>query len=107
MMKHNRLAIAIAWQRFGQASAQKDTALSYRPTDHKQKQAEAFEESIEGYKIWLSLLGYTRKDLEDGGCTFKHRKLVPSYVVIGKGNTMNKRGSDLYKEYCGHVAAED
>ena len=50
-MKHNRLAIAIAWQRFGHGSAQKDTALSYRPTDHKQKQAEAFEESIDGYKI--------------------------------------------------------
>ena len=50
-MKHNRLAIAIAWQRFGHGSAQKDTALSYRPTDHKQKQAEAFEESIDGYKF--------------------------------------------------------
>lgn len=50
-MRHNRLAIAIAWQRFGQGSLQQDTALSYRPTDHKQKQAEDFEESIVGFKI--------------------------------------------------------
>lgn len=106
-MRHSRIAIAIAWERFSQGNEQKETALFYRPTEHKHKQYDAAELSIMGFKIWLSHLGYTRKDLEDGGCTFKHRKLDPPYVVIGKANTMNKGGTVLYKEYCEHVAAED
>ena len=106
-MRHSRIAISIAFDLHGQNFMQKETALTYRPTQHKPKQPDPVNVGILGFKIWLSHLGYTRKDLQDGGCTFKHRKLDPPYVVIGNANTMNKGGTVLYKEYCEHLAAED
>ena len=55
--------------------------------------------------MWLSWIGYKRKDFDDGGCTFKNKKLEPGYVVIGSDLTTNQYGNMLYQEYCEHLAA--
>jgi len=60
-----------------------------------------------GFKIWLSHIGYVRKDLPAGGCTFKNRKCKPDYVLITKDLTGNNACRQLYNEYKGHLAAPE
>lgn len=60
-----------------------------------------------GFTIWLGHLGYQRKDLPDGGCTFKNRKAKPEYVFITKDLTGNGSCRMLFKEYMEHQAAPD
>ena len=60
-----------------------------------------------GFKTWLSLLGYGRKDLADGGCTFKGEGTKHNYVLITKDLSGNNACRILYAEYCGHLAAPE
>lgn len=61
----------------------------------------------EGFKLWLSMLGYVRKDLSDGGCTFKGKGTKHDYVLVTKDLSGNNACRILYAEYCGHLAAPD
>lgn len=61
----------------------------------------------EGFKLWLSLLGYVRKDLSDGGCTFKGKGTKHDYVLVTKDLSGNNACRILYAEYCGHLAAPE
>ena len=61
----------------------------------------------EGFKLWLSMLGYVRKDLSDGGCTFKGKGTKHDYVLVTKDLSGNNACRILYAEYCRHLAAPD
>jgi hypothetical protein len=61
----------------------------------------------EGFKIWLSLLGYVRKDLPDGGCTFKGKGTKHEYVLITKDLSGNHTCKILYAEYRVHLLTPD
>lgn len=61
----------------------------------------------EGFKLWLSMLGYVRKDLSDGGCTFKGKGTKHDYVLITRDLSGNNACRILYAEYCGHLAAPE
>lgn len=61
----------------------------------------------DGFKLWLYLLGYTQKDLPDGGSTFKGKGTKHDYVLITKDLSGNNACRILYAEYCGHLAAPD
>lgn len=109
-MRHNILAVAMSLTKYSQHDFQPETALTYKPkakTVKKVFKLDPRPEYCNGFKIWLSDLGYKRKDFEDGGCTFKNKTLMPSYIVIGNDLTTNQYGYKLYKEYCGHLAAQD
>ena len=106
-MKRNRVALAIALSRYEQLEFQQQTALDYKPQPKVKKvfRIAPDPEHNEGFKMWLSWIGYKRKDFDDGGCTFKNKKLEPGYVVIGSDLTTNQYGNMLYQEYCEHLAA--
>ncbi len=63
--------------------------------------------NLEGFKIWLSLIGYSRKDLPEGGCTFKGKGTKHDYVLITKDLSGNNACRILYAEYCGHLATPE
>lgn len=60
-----------------------------------------------GFKIWLDKIGYYRKDLPDGGSSFKNNRAEPRYVLVSGELTLSRGGKQLYKEYKQHLAAED
>ena len=65
------------------------------------------EQDLPGFKNWLTLLGYGRKNLPDGGCTFKGKGTDLRYVLItneGGGNHICKL---LYREYKQHINSPD
>lgn len=62
---------------------------------------------VEGFKIWLDKIGYYRKDLPDGGSSFKNNRAEPRYVLVSGELTLSRGGKQLYKEYKQHLAAED
>lgn len=62
---------------------------------------------LEGFKIWLSLLGYKRKDLEDGGCTFKGKGTKHEYVLLTANRSGNPSCKALYNEYRNHLMAPE
>lgn len=64
-------------------------------------------EHVEGLKIWLDKIGYYRKDLPDGGASFKNSKMQPRYLLISKELTASGGCRKLYREYKGHLAAPD
>lgn len=64
-------------------------------------------EHVEGFKIWLSMIGYNRKSLPDGGASFKNNKVQPRYLLISKELTASGGCRKLYREYKEHLAAPD
>lgn len=64
-------------------------------------------EHVEGLKIWLDMIGYYRKDLPDGGTSFKNSKMQPRYLLISNQLTASGGCRKLYREYKQHLAAED
>ena len=64
-------------------------------------------EHVEGFKLWLDKIGYYRKDLPDGGSSFKNNRAEPRYVLVSGELTLSRGGKQLYKEYKTHLAAED
>ena len=60
-----------------------------------------------GFTLWLEKLGYMRKDLPDGGYTFKGKGTKQDYVLITKDLTGNANCRILYEEYRGHLRAPD
>lgn len=60
-------------------------------------------EYVEPFKIWLESLEYIKKDLPDGGSTYKNRKLKPNYVLVTSGRTGNSACRQLYKEFIRHI----
>lgn len=60
-----------------------------------------------GFKNWLDKIGYYRKDLPDGGSSFKNNRAEPRYVLVSGELTLSRGGKQLYKEYKQHLAAED
>jgi len=62
---------------------------------------------VDGFKIWLDKIGYYRKDLPDGGSSFKNNRAEPRYVLVSGELTLSRGGKQLYKEYKQHLAAED
>jgi hypothetical protein len=53
------------------------------------------------FMIWLELLGYVKKVLADGSCTFsgKGTKKSLSYVFVKSDLTGNAACQSLYEEY--------
>ena len=53
------------------------------------------------FMIWLELLGYVKKVLSDGSCTFsgKGTKKSLSYVFVKNDLTGNAACQSLYEEY--------
>ena len=53
------------------------------------------------FMIWLELLGYVKKVLSDGSCTFsgKGKKKSLSYVFVKNDLTGNAACQSLYEEY--------
>ncbi|WEI03952.1 hypothetical protein PYR78_02340 [Acinetobacter johnsonii] len=53
------------------------------------------------FMIWLELLGYVKKVLSDGSCTFsgKGTKKSLSYVFVKNDLTGNAACQTLYEEY--------
>lgn len=53
------------------------------------------------FMIWLELLGYVKKVLADGSCTFpgKGTKKSLSYVFVKNDLTGNAACQSLYEEY--------
>ena len=53
------------------------------------------------FMIWLELLGYVKKVLTDGSCTFsgKGTKKSLSYVFVKNDLTGNAACQSLYEEY--------
>lgn len=64
-------------------------------------------EHVVGFKLWLDKIGYYRKDLPDGGSSFKNNRAEPRYVLVSGELTLSRGGKQLYKEYKHHLAAED
>lgn len=62
---------------------------------------------VDGFKLWLDKIGYYRKDLPDGGSSFKNNRAEPRYVLVSGELTLSRGGKQLYKEYKQHLAAED
>jgi len=61
------------------------------------------------FKIWLQLLGYVKKELPDGACTFtgKGTKKALSYVFIGRDLSGNSACQILYDEFELHARSPD
>jgi len=64
-------------------------------------------EHVAGFKLWLDKIGYYRKDLPDGGSSFKNNRAQPRYVLVSGELSLSRGGKQLYKEYKQHLAAED
>lgn len=60
-----------------------------------------------GFKLWLDKIGYYRKDLPDGGSSFKNNRAEPRYVLVSGELTLSRGGKQLYKEYKQHLSASD
>lgn len=58
-----------------------------------------------GFKLWLELLGYIKKELADGGTTFKGKGARKSldYVLVKNDLTGNAACQILYREYEMHL----
>ena len=63
------------------------------------------QKHIEAFKIWLALLGYQKKDLADGGATFKGKGTKLDYVLIGKDLSGNANCQKLYEEFKVHLVS--
>lgn len=59
----------------------------------------------DGFKIWLEKLGYVKKVLADGSCTFsgKGTRKALSYVLLRKNLTGNAACQVLFDEYEMHL----
>ncbi|WP_257224526.1 hypothetical protein [Acinetobacter sp. YH12123] len=59
----------------------------------------------EGFKIWLEKLGYVKKVLADGSCTFsgKGTRKALSYVFVKNDLTGNAACQVLFDEYEMHL----
>lgn len=57
------------------------------------------------FKIWLALLGYVRKDLADGGATFKGKGTKLEYVLIDSKLSGNAACQKLYEEFKVHLVS--
>lgn len=64
-------------------------------------------EHAQGFKTWLGWIGYCRKDLPDGGSSFKNSKMQPRYLLISNQLTASGGCRKLYREYKEHLAAPD
>lgn len=60
---------------------------------------------VNGFKLWLEKLGYTKKDLADGGATFKGKGTKLDYVLVAKDLTGNRNCQVLYEEYQVHLVS--
>lgn len=60
---------------------------------------------IVGFGLWLELLGYLRKELPDGGSTFKGKGTKLDYVLIAKDLSGNRNCRVLYDEYQVHLVS--
>lgn len=49
------------------------------------------------------MLGYIKKDLPDGGATFKNKKMKPNYLLVSSTGTGCGACRKLYKEYVDHI----
>ena len=58
-----------------------------------------------GFKLWLEKLGYLKKELADGGSTFKGKGTKFNYVLIAKDLTGNRNCQILYEEYQVHLVS--
>ena len=58
-----------------------------------------------GFKIWLELLGYVKKELADGSTTFSGKGVSKalSYVFVKNDLTGNAACQKLYEEYQLHL----
>ncbi|MEG0835525.1 MAG: hypothetical protein RR413_08765 [Christensenellaceae bacterium] len=57
--------------------------------------------NLSGFKIWLGLLGYTVKTLQDGKAfSFRFKK---QYGLVTAGNTGNELACKLGKEFEEHL----
>ena len=58
-----------------------------------------------GFSLWLEKIGYTKKDLADGGMTFsgKGTRKALSYVFLSADLSGNTACQALYEEYQGHL----
>lgn len=57
------------------------------------------------FKIWLALLGYQKKDLADGGATFKGKGTKLEYVLIDSKSSGNAACQKLYEEFKVHLVS--
>lgn len=60
---------------------------------------------VVGFKLWLEKLGYLKKELADGGSTFKGKGTKFDYVLIAKDLTGNRNCQVLYEEYQLHLVS--
>lgn len=60
---------------------------------------------LEIFKNWLVLLGYTQKDLADGGATFKGKGTKLDYVLIDSKMGGNSAYQKLYEEFKVHLVS--
>lgn len=60
---------------------------------------------IAGFKLRLELLGYLKKELPDGGSTFKGKGTKLDYVLIAKDLSGNRNCRALYDEYQLHLVS--
>lgn len=62
-----------------------------------------------GFKIWLELLGYVKKVLNDGSVTFtgKGTKKTLSYVFLGYDLSGNSACQVLFEEYEIHLRSPE
>lgn len=60
---------------------------------------------VVGFKLWLEKLGYLKKELADGGSTFKGKGTKFDYVLIAKDLTGNRNCQFLYEEYQLHLVS--
>lgn len=58
-----------------------------------------------GFKLWLEKLGYHKKDLTDGGATFKGKGTKLDYVLIANDLSGNRNCQILYEEYQVHLVS--
>ncbi|EZQ10768.1 hypothetical protein [Acinetobacter sp. Ver3] len=63
------------------------------------------QRDLQAFKIWLVLLGYVRKDLADGGATFKGKGTKLDYVLIDSKMSGNSACQKLYEEFKVHLVS--